>query len=67
MGKPGNTKLFMMAVRLSLPLFVTTYAVDYVHLGYDMMIFWKCASQALKKLYKNEIFTGLTSQGKSLP
>ena len=66
-GKRGCAELFMTAVRLSLPLFATMHAVDYVRLGCDLMIFWKCASPALKKLYENEIFTGITSQGELLP
>ncbi|KAL7545247.1 hypothetical protein ACHAWF_013562 [Thalassiosira exigua] len=66
-GKRGCAELFMTAIRLALPLFATTHAVDYVRLGCDLLVFWKCASPALKQLYANEIFTGLTSQGESLP
>ncbi|KAL7549786.1 hypothetical protein ACHAWF_015642 [Thalassiosira exigua] len=66
-GKRGSVELFMTAVRFALPLWATTHAVEYVRLGCDLLIFWKHASPAMKALYKNEIFTGLTSQGESMP
>ncbi|KAL7540626.1 hypothetical protein ACHAXR_010257 [Thalassiosira sp. AJA248-18] len=66
-GKRGSAELFMTAVKFSLTLWATIHAVDYVRLGCDLLQFWKCASPALKILYENEIFTGLTSQGTSLP
>ena len=55
--------MFLRCIRFALPLWATTHAVDYVRLGVDMLVLFKCASPALKQLYSNEIFARLTAKG----
>ena len=56
-GKRGCVKTFLAAVCFSLTLWATTHARDYCRLACDLLIFWKCASPAMKELYAREMFT----------
>ena len=66
-GKRGCVKTFLAAVRFSLTLWATTHARDYCRLACDLLIFWKCASPAMKELYAREMFTRIDATGHSVP
>ncbi|KAL7523895.1 hypothetical protein ACHAWF_001594 [Thalassiosira exigua] len=50
-GKRGSVDIFLTCLRFAMHLWATTHAVDYVRLGWDMLILMHCASPALKSLY----------------
>ncbi|EJK60908.1 hypothetical protein THAOC_18675 [Thalassiosira oceanica] len=66
-GPRGCVDTFLSAVRLSLPIFAMTHAKDYVRLACDLLIFMKCASPSMRKLFQEEIFTRPTETGGSQP
>jgi len=63
-GKRGSVELWLTTVRFALTLWATTHATEYVRLGCELLRCWYCFSPAERQLYRNEVFTRLTSTGR---
>lgn len=62
-GKKGNLELFRIGAKLSLLLFARTHATKYVRMAVEYWIWWRCSSDADKKLYQEFYYTKQTVNG----
>lgn len=61
LGSRGCVSTFLSAIRLIMPLFAVTHKSDYMYLCQDLLKWYYCASPAQRKIYKEFMFTQLTS------
>lgn len=65
-GEFGDVEMFLRTLRLALPLFCITHAINYVHLVCEFLKWYELASEAERVLYKRFYYAKLSPNGKPL-